>query len=105
MRPMTKEVLVKAIKTFGNIHQIVKAMEEMDELGKELCKVLCLRESQTIPEELHDHVAEEMADVIIMVTQLELIFNNTAAVRKWVDFKVARLSEEIEKERKSGTNG
>lgn len=96
MKPETKQLLVRAIKSYGNIHQIVKAMEEMDELGKELCKVLCLRESQTIPDDLHDHIAEEMADVMIMMAQLELIFNNSRAVKWHMDRKLKRLEGRID---------
>lgn len=95
MKPETKQLLISAIKSYGNIHQIVKAMEEMDELGKELCKVLCLRESQTIPDDLRDHVAEEMADVMIMMAQLELIFNNSPDVQKHIGQKLRRLEGRI----------
>lgn len=92
----------KAIEVYGDVHQVTKALEEMSELSKELCKVLCdCHESRDIgvfpgvPAEIYDHIAEEMADVMIMVTQLEMIFNNTGSIRKWIDIKTKRLAESI----------
>jgi hypothetical protein len=104
MNILTIRACRKAIEAYGEVHQITKALEEMSELSKELCKVLCdyheslnLGVMPGVPAEVYDHIAEEMADVMIMVTQLEMIFNNTGAVRKWIDFKTNRLSEEIAK--------
>ena len=94
----------EAIAVYGEVHQITKAMEEMSELSKELCKLLCELEDCRMfgftmqrNAELDDHIAEEMADVMIMVTQLEMIFKNTGAVRKWIDIKTNRLAESIRK--------
>ena len=62
-------VLKRAIKHYGKRNQVQKAIEEMAELINELCKEQIGRSSK-------EKVAEEMADVIIMLWQLEMIFKN-----------------------------
>lgn len=79
-----KEVYVKAIETFGDEAQTLKAIEEMSELIKELCKG-------------HDvmHIAEEIADVEIMCDQLKIIFNCPLTVNMWKDEKIKRLKKKL----------
>lgn len=61
------EVLQRALDTYGSTLQIVVMMEEMSELQKELCKYLRGRGS-------FEHIAEEIADVEIMLEQMKMLF-------------------------------
>lgn len=70
---MTSEelkVFSDAIQTFGMQKQILMVFEEMAELQKELCKYLRYGES----DEAVCRVAEELADVEIMLDQMKLLF-------------------------------
>ena len=72
------EILKDAIYYFGISHQITKAIEEMAELTKELCK-------WKDGEDNEDHIAEEIADVLITIDQLILYFKaeeHIADIRK-----------------------
>lgn len=89
------EIMEKAIATFGVDKQVDIAIEEMSELTKALLKLRrCAYhfDSEHAPQyadEL-DHVREEMADVSIMLSQLELIYGSST------DYEVAKL-ERLEK--------
>lgn len=72
-KEMTQEreaaILEGAIRKFGVRHQVIVAIEEMSELQKELTKWL---RGKCNPAGL----LEEMADVSIMLNQLQLIFGD-----------------------------
>lgn len=85
---MRTEVLRKAIDTYGESAQMIVAIEELSELQKELTKELRNKGDK-------NHIAEEMADVSIMLSQLSMIFNNTDKVLNWEERKVARLEEAL----------
>ena len=77
-----------AVETFGEVSQVVVAIEELSELMKELCKLL--------RGEYHiDDMAEEMADVEIMLEQLRVIFANDEKIERWKSMKLERLKERI----------
>ena len=68
----------------GDTAQLVVAVEELSELTKEITK--CLRSKGNI-----DHLAEEVADVEIMVEQVKLIFNVQDKVEVARQIKLQRL--------------
>lgn len=74
------------IKSLGSKHQILIAIEELSELQKELIKYLRNKDNQ-------DHIAEEMADVYIMLYQLRLIFKNDKKIDQYVKKKTKRTKE------------
>ena len=78
------EVLQRALDTYGSSMQIVVMMEEMSELQKELCKNLRGRGSI-------EHIAEEIADVEIMLEQMKMLFLCADDVRDVRRRKVERL--------------
>lgn len=82
------DVIVRAIETFDKDNQCKIAIEEMSELTKELCKNFRGRPNI-------ESIAEEIADVKIMLMQLELIFDCTDEVLKWQDYKLRRLEDRI----------
>lgn len=85
------EVLQTAIRHYGPKHQILKAMEELSELQKELAKFLG-------GDRNFDRIAEETADVGIMLDQLGLIFENREMVEVWREKKLERLVQRMQEE-------
>lgn len=86
----TRQVMERAIETYGYGNQLVKAIEEMAELEKELCKV-CLIDVTEITERHLDNIAQEIADTEIMLEQLKIIFDNQERVEEWKKLKLLRL--------------
>ena len=87
--PNSYDIITAVIDAYGEENQIIVAIEELSELQKELTKYLRGRADL-------DHIAEEMADVRIMFTQLEFIFNNFEKVTEWEGMKLRRLQERID---------
>ena len=86
-------VIIEAIETYGKDSQCKVAIEEMSELTKEICKNFRGRPNI-------DSIAEEIADVSIMLMQLELIFDCTDKVIEWRDYKLRQLKERLKTELK-----
>lgn len=89
-KEMTDEIDVigSAIDHYGAEHQTIVAIEELSELQKELTKHI--RGKANL-----DHIAEEMADVEIMLMQLYRIFGNKGKVEDWMDIKLKRLWDNV----------
>lgn len=86
-----RDVLEKAIKFYGKDKQMIVAIEELSELQKEICKW-----QRGIGN--YDHVVEEVADVIVMIEYLKLIFEiNDKELEKAIDYKLKRLDDNINK--------
>lgn len=84
-----------ALAAFGRGSQVMVAIEEMSELTKELCKNSRGKENTT-------HIAEEIADVEIMLCQMKMLFDCTGQVETFRRYKLERLAGRI-KEAKHGT--
>ena len=89
MKTDKTKVLKEAIQTYGQNAQIDMAIEEMSELTKALLKDRRSLISQKL------EVAEEIADVLITVEQLIMIYDNEELVNKTVNSKIARLAERL----------
>ena len=85
------QVLKDAVEKFGELPQIIMAMEEMSELTQALSKYIRGKDNQ-------DNIAEEIADVYIMLSQLMLMFNNGYEVDEYIGKKIKRLKEMLENE-------
>lgn len=83
------EVLQRALDTYGSTMQIVVMMEEMSELQKELCKYLRGKYSPA-------NIAEEIADVEIMLEQMKMLLCCTDDVRNERRRKVERLKKRLD---------
>lgn len=83
-----RAVYEKALQTWGARNQIMMAIEEMSELTKELCKHFRGRENM-------EEIADEIADVTIMLEQLRLIFGLNEEVCAHMDMKVLRLQARL----------
>lgn len=90
-------VVRETVNFYGPDMQLNICIEELSELIKELCKA-----KRGIPR--IDCIAEEMADVKIIMEQLGIIFGNTADVDKWYAKKVARLKERLETDKMKGSD-
>ena len=87
---MTASVLEKAIEKWGKEAQTIVAMEECAELIKECSKML--RGQGNI-----DHLIEEIADVMICITELEVMYNiDNGDVLTEIVYKLERLEKRLE---------
>ena len=79
-----KDILLSAIELYGIPAQMDMCIEEMSELTKELCKNKRGRDNK-------DAIAEEIADVEIMLAQMKLAFAIASEVNKVRIGKIKRL--------------
>lgn len=94
MRP---EVLQQAVDTYGKEAQLDMAIEEMSELTKTLLKH---RRAERSPEawgyeKTRQNILEEIADVIIMLTQLVIIYGGRDIIQQDINDKVERLEKRL----------
>lgn len=97
------ELLKQAQTAYGIDAEIDVAIEELSELIKALLKhrratnfsILSCNASLNSMKTIQN-IHEEMADVIIVLTQLMLIFNNRNEVCKQLDAKIARFRKRLE---------
>jgi hypothetical protein len=84
-----REVYEALLEQNGRVNQIAVAIEELAELQKELTK--CLREMGS-----EKHVAEEVADVQVVIGQVELMFPDVKRLSRFYKrYKLARLQEVV----------
>lgn len=88
---MTKnELYRKLIDKFGIDNQILKCVEELNELGQALCKVQSKNENKAVAIK---GVIEEIADVEIMLEQIKLILGiEESDVKKMKSYKLHRTA-------------
>lgn len=77
-----------AIYAWGAENQEKMVVEEMSELTKEICKHWRGRDNL-------DAIADEIADVTIMLEQLQLIYNLNDSVSMHMDTKILRLQDRL----------
>lgn len=83
-----KAVLLQAIETNGEVYQMDVAIEELSELQKEICKIKRGKGSTL-------HLAEEMADVEVILEELKMIFCNADMVEVLKGTKIERLKNDL----------
>lgn len=82
----------QAIKTYGKKAQKLMAIEEMSELTKEICKDFRGMLDR-------EHLIEEMADVLVTIDQLILMYEiDDVTVFNACCKKIERLKERLEKQ-------
>lgn len=101
------DVLEKAIEKYGINSQTDMTIEEMIGLTKAIIKWRRATKhydygehSRTNPTEISekealDDIAEELADTIIMIFQLFIMFGQEGKVQEWIDKKVDRMAERL----------
>ena len=99
------QTIDRAIETYGKDAQLTKAVEEMSELTKALCKYKeCQRKYDNPlnrkPQEVYSNIEEEIADVFIMLVQLLAFFRGreSVSITKIVWDKLDRLKDNLDKE-------
>ena len=90
--PPVTATLKQALDTYGAEAQTLVAFEEMAELEKELCKHARGRDNR-------DAIAEEIADVLIMLEQMMLLHACKDAVADFRQRKIKRLAERLKEEK------
>ena len=83
-----EEILKKAINRYGEEAQIIKTIEELNELSVELAKFLNGEEKVGL-------IAEETADVYIMLAQLRIMLDIDTQIDFYKEFKIKRLEERL----------
>ena len=83
-----QEIFRKAVQTWGKAAQIDMMIEEMAELTKALLNERRGRDN---------NIAEEMADVRIMLEQMAVIFQNAGEVERIFREKVTRIDQRLSK--------
>lgn len=88
------EIYKKAIETYGHMAQVGQAQEELSELNIELNRYRNSRRFNM------DRLADEVADVEIMLSQIKMIMGTTCNFEEMVqehkDYKTARLERRLE---------
>ena len=77
-----------AIETWGSDAQTLMVFEEMSELQKELCKHARGKDNR-------DNIADEIADVEIMLAQMKILHDCEADVELHRQAKLARLLQRL----------
>lgn len=85
-----KEIYRQAIEKWGAESQIYMLFEEMSELQKEICK------NKRGKANFH-RIAEEIADVEIMIGQMKLLFSIKDAVENFKKYKLERLKDRLDR--------
>ena len=89
----TNEIYRAALVVFGDSRQIEKTFEEIGEFMEALIK--CKYGRDKMP-----HLAEEMADVHIMLDQMAVLFGCVDEVERMKRYKIRRLEQRIEEAKK-----
>lgn len=87
-----QQIYTEAINTYGKENQKLIAIEEMSELTKALTKDTRYPDNPKIK----DNVAEEIADVQIMLFQLIMMFDCENQVNNYIDLKTERLGGRLQ---------
>ena len=82
------EILLSALTKWGAGMQTVMVFEEMAELQKELCKSLRGKNKR-------GYIAEEIADVRIMLDQMVILHDCAEDVNVWRKVKLGRLEKRL----------
>lgn len=82
------EILLSALTKWGAGMQTVMVFEEMAELQKELCKSLRGKDNR-------GYIAEEIADVRIMLDQMVILHDCAEDVNVWRKVKLGRLEKRL----------
>ena len=86
-----QRILRDALEVYGAESQTLMLFEEMSELQKELCKKARGKKNKL-------EIAEEIADVQIMLEQMILLHNCELAVAEFRRAKLCRLEENLKRE-------
>ena len=104
MTEQTRALLQRAIDHYSVTAQIYKTMEEMGELIHAIARFEAAPQGAA-PEALaamRDNIAEEIADVEIMLEQLRMIYMIGDEAKAWEYKKLMRLRDRLDGEEAAG---
>ena len=85
-----KEIERRAVETYGPLNQKIKLFEELSELQNAICKERWGRDTV-------DHIAEEIADVLILFNQMLIIYDiDPETVNDYFRSKLLRLEDRMD---------
>lgn len=87
-----KQLLERVITANGTSTQLDVAVEECSELIQAICKI---KRYGYTDEDCYFNLAEEMADVEIILAELKLLFDNEGDVKEWKNYKLDRLEKRL----------
>lgn len=97
-----KEDLLKIINHYGVMPQLKYFQSEVFELNEAVIKAECDRLIDVIHkpcENCREHIAEEIADVMVMLKQFQLYYGiKSEEIKDMMVFKIERQLERIKKE-------
>lgn len=93
-----QNIILKSIDYYGEEIQSTVCMEECAELIQAVSKMI--RESDKLSDDDYDHLAEEIADVLICVEMLKQIYDiENLHVKHWIERKQKRILNRMEARR------
>lgn len=91
----SKEIMYKAINTYGVENQMIKTVEELSELSQALCKFLSKPYTES-DRTILNNIYEEIADVEIMLEQCKMIFYESEdKINDYKKKKIKRLERRL----------
>lgn len=100
LKESTDKPLKEFLSEYGADAQVDMAIEEMSELTKAFLKWRRSRKNVMLLKKTSENIAEEIADVRIMLRRMELLFGCESQVREQMEYKVQRQMERLEERRK-----
>ena len=90
MEKVSKDILEKAVQTWGTHAQLLMVLEEMSELQKEILKNINRGKDNL------DAIIDETADVEIMLEQLKYIYQIQQQVKERIPVKLEKVKARLE---------
>lgn len=90
-----KQLLERVITANGMNKQLDVAIEELSELIQAICKIKRRDSLSNESFAVKGNLAEEMADVEIILAELKLLFDNEDDVKEWENYKLDRLEKRL----------
>lgn len=88
-----RRVARRAVERYGRTVQIWMLIEEAAELILAICRY---RRGRGNGAELLDNIAEETADLKIVLEQVPIIYQVETKTRNWEEYKIERLERRID---------
>lgn len=93
------KIIIDIINKYGEKAQILQSIEEMSELTKELLKNINRNENN------EKEIIQEIADVIVMITQLVMIYKiDVEKIYGAIEYKLERQEKRMNNEKNKDLN-
>lgn len=93
------KIIIDIINQYGETSQVLQSIEEMSELTKELIKNIYRNENN------EKEIIQEIADVIVMITQLVVIYKiDVEKIYGAIEYKLERQEKRMNNEKNKDLN-